>query len=100
MAVVFQLVERYLEQGEVGWFAAVVIYISLIVFSHASVISAVCIRFLHCSLQIRMPPKTRRQIAASLNYRKRKGVRVEGESTSGEVRVEDESTSGEARVEG
>ena len=44
MAVVFQLVERHLEQGEVGWFAAVVIFISLIVFSCVSVI-AVCIRF-------------------------------------------------------
>ena len=45
MAVVFQLVERHLEQGEVGWFAAVVIFISLIVFLWVSVIAAVCIRF-------------------------------------------------------
>ena len=45
MAVVFQLVERHLEQqGEVGWFAAVVIFISLIVFLCVSVI-AVCIHF-------------------------------------------------------
>ena len=41
MAVVFQLVERHLEQGEVDWFAAVVIFI---VFSRVSVI-AVCLRF-------------------------------------------------------
>ena len=44
---------------------------------------------LHCSLQITMPPKRRRQIAASLNYRKRKDreeMRVEGESTSGDAR--------------
>ena len=67
-----------------------------------------------------MPPKTKRQIATSLNYRKRKDregtrvrdearvrsestsskARVEGESTSGEARVEGELTSGEARVEG
>ena len=44
MAVVFQIVERHLEQGEVDWFAAVVIFISLIVFSCVSVIT-VCIRF-------------------------------------------------------
>ena len=44
MAVVFQLVERNLEQWEVHWFAAVVIFISLIVFSRVSVI-AVCLRF-------------------------------------------------------
>ena len=41
--MLLQLVERHLEQGEVGWFAAVVI-ISLFVFSCVSVI-AVCIRF-------------------------------------------------------
>ena len=48
--------------------------------------------------QITMPPKRRRQIAASLNYRKRKDreeMRVEGESTSGEARVEG---GGEVRV--
>ena len=50
-----------------------------------------------------MPPKKKRQVAASLNYRKRKDreeARVQGESTSGEVRVQGESTSGEARVQG
>ena len=50
-----------------------------------------------------MPPKKKRQVSASLNYRKRKDreeTRVEGESTSGETRVEGESTSGETRVEG
>ena len=54
-----------------------------------------------------MPPKTKKQIAASLNYRKRKdreeiGVRdevgIRGESRSGEVMVENESTSSEVRV--
>ena len=70
----------------------------LIVFS-----CAVYTTLLHRSLQITMPPKTKRQIAASLNYRKRKyreEARVEGESTSGDARVEGESTSGDARVEG
>ena len=53
-----------------------------------------------------MPPKTKRQIAASLNYKKwkdREETRVRDEamgSTSGEARVRDESTSGEAGVEG
>ena len=56
-----------------------------------------------------MPLKTKRQIATSLNYRKRKDregtrvrdeARVRSESTSSEARVEGESTSGEARVEG
>ena len=57
-------------------------------------------------MQITMPPKTKRQIAASLNYRKwkdREETRVRDEamgSTSGEARVRDESTSGEAGVEG
>ena len=56
-----------------------------------------------------MPPKTKRQIATSLNYRKRKNregtrvrdeARVRSESTSSEARVEGELTSSEARVEG
>ena len=49
------------------------------------------------------PRRQKKQVAASLNYRKRKDreeARVEGELTSGEARVEGESTSGEARVEG
>ena len=49
------------------------------------------------------PEDKKKQVAASLNYRKRKDreeTRVEGKSTSGEARVEGESTSGEARVEG
>ena len=62
--------------------------------------------FSPCFMQITMPPKTKRQIAASLNYRKQKDreetrVRVEAMvSMSGEARVGDESTSGEAGVEG
>ena len=60
-----------------------------------------------------MPPKTRRQVAASRNYRKRKDrdetgarestndeARVGGETTGGEARVGGETTGGEARVGG